>query len=375
MAVQVNEPKVAPEQGTARMHIEKRFGADFALKLQCAVPPGITILFGPSGAGKTTVLECIAGLLQPDAGRIELAGRPLFDSAASVNVPVRRRRIGYVFQTLALFPHLSAEANIAYGLAPLPAAEREGRVSAVAECFRIGPLRRRLPRDLSGGERQRVALARALVTYPGMLLLDEPLSALDLPTKSLIVEDLRRWNADHRIPVLYVTHSRDEVYALGERVLVLEQGRVLAQGTPHEVLDAPRQQVLAQLAGFENILDATVTAARESYGTMTCRLAGSEVDLEVPLGRARPGAPVRIAIRAGDILVATAAPQGLSARNLLPGAIAALAQQDAVVLARVECGGVAFQVRLTPGARESLELHPGLPVWLVIKTHSCHLVA
>jgi molybdate transport system ATP-binding protein len=374
MAVQIKETQTEAERGTALVRIEKRFGADFALKVEFAVPPGITILFGPSGAGKTTILECIAGLMEPDTGTIQIGDSLLFDSRAGVNVAVADRRIGYVFQGLALFPHLSAESNIQYGLAKMGRSERERRASTILNSFRIAPLRQRLPRDISGGERQRVALARALVTEPSVLLLDEPLSALDLATKSHLLEDLRAWNASHRIPVLYVTHSRDEVFALGERVVALEQGRVLAQGTPHDVLDAPRRESLAQMAGIENIFDATVVGTRESHGTMTCRLAGSIVDLEVPLGRMQSGTAVRIAIRAGDILVANRAPEGLSARNILPGTVLELRQQDVAVLAKLDCGGVIFQARLTPGARESLALEAGQTCWLVIKTHSCHSV-
>jgi molybdate transport system ATP-binding protein len=235
-------------------------------------------------------------------------------------------------------------------------------------------MRTRLPRSISGGERQRVALARSLVTDPCVLLLDEPLAGLDAITKSKILDDLRSWNQAHRIPILYVTHSREEVFALGERVLVVENGRIMAQGTPHEVMAAPYQETIAQLAGFENIFEATVRSAHEERGTMTCRLAGSEVDLETPLVRAEVGATLRVGIRAGDILLATVQPVGLSARNILPGKVISLDRRDVIVVARVDCG-VEMSVHLTLAARDSLELQAGRDVWLIVKTHSCHLMA
>ena len=335
------------------------------------------MLFGPSGAGKTTVLECISGLLAPDSGRVAVGSMVLFDSETKVNVPVARRCVAYVFQTLALFPHMSVEANIAYGLERLPEEQRRAAVDAIVDAFRIRHARKRRPGEISGGERQRTALARALVTNPRVLLLDEPLSALDLTTKNAIIEDLRVWNDARRIPVLYVTHSRDELFALGEGVIALEQGRVVANGLPQQVLHAPRLESLAQAAGFENIFDGTVAALHEDLGTMTCRIAGG-VQLEAPLGHGRVGDTVRIGIRAGDILLAAAKPQGLSARNLLPAAIVSLLRRDVMVVTRVRCGdpatGLEMEVHLTPGAQQSLDLMPGREVWLVIKTYSCHLL-
>ena len=239
--------------------------------------------------------------------------------------------------------------------------------------FRISSLRARKPSEISGGEGQRVALARALVTDPCLLLLDEPMAALDASTKAKIIEDLRAWNRDHQIPILYVTHSREEVFALGERVLVLENGQIIAQGTPHEVMSAPRQETVAQLSGFENIFDATVVAAHEDRGTMTCRITGSDVELETPMVRAEVGSPLRVGIRAGDILLATVQPSGLSARNIIRGTMISLQQRDVVVVAKVDCG-VEVAVHLTLAARDSLHLSPGSQVWLVVKTYSCHLM-
>jgi len=376
----MDKDKIAPRDLEA--HVCKRIAtaSDFALDVDFHAAPGFTIVFGASGAGKTTLLDCIAGLIEPDSGRIAIGDQILFDAAARIHLPVEKRNIGYVFQDLALFPHLTVEENVEYGLSHLPSAERNQRTAAILAAFRVPHLARTRPGKISGGERQRVALARALVTDPVVLLLDEPLAALDAATKSRIMDDLRAWNEAHRIPILYVTHSREEVFALGESALVLDHGRILAEGTPHEVLSAPRQETVAHLAGFENILDATVESLHADRGTMTCLLYQSEsgaqakpVPLETPLVRAEVGSTLRVGIRAGDILLAIIPPVGLSARNVIPGAVISIERRDVMISARVNCG-VELEVHLTLAARESLCLEPGREVWLVIKTHSCHLM-
>jgi molybdate transport system ATP-binding protein len=345
----------------------KRLSSIFDVDVTFAAPPGITILFGESGSGKTTVLRAIAGLVRPDAGRIAAGGDVLFDAIADVDVPVARRRLGHVAQQLALFPHLTVIDNIRYGLAGMDRHERDRRVDAIVDSLRIGHLRRRKPGDLSGGERQRTALARTLVTDPRALLLDEPLSALDYPTQTRILDDLRDWNRQRRVPIVYVTHAHREVFTLGERVVVLERGRIQAEGTPHDVLDAPARHALATLAGFENVFDAVVISSRVDQGTMTCRVDG--VDVEVPYTGDAAGEAIRVAVRAGDILIAGEEPRALSARNVLAGRIASLQRQGATIIARV-AAGPAFDVHLTPAARETLNLAEGREVWLVIKTYS-----
>jgi len=357
---------------TASVH--KRLSEHFSLDIDMSAMPGITMVFGASGSGKTTLLRCLAGLVKPDSGCITIGAEVLFDSVRSRSVPVQQRHIGYVFQQLALFPHLSAEDNIGYGLAAMSPELRRQRVKAIAESLHITHLLSRLPDAISGGERQRVALARSLVTDPAFLLLDEPLSALDHATRSRIMDDLRAWNVAHRIPILYVTHSHREVFALGERVIVLDGGKITSDGTPHDVMESPAHETLAQLAGFDNFFDGTVTVRRADAGTMQCRLDGSGTEMEVPLSRGAVESPVRVAIRAGDILLATSEPRGLSARNVLPGRLVSLKREGATVIAGVEAGE-RFLVHVTPGACESLRLGVGDPVWLIIKTHSCRLVS
>jgi molybdate transport system ATP-binding protein len=359
------------------VRIRKRFAnpeGSFLLNVHFRALAGFTILFGASGAGKTTLLDCIAGLANPDEGRIAIGGEAAYDSEGKKNVPAWQRRIGYVLQDLALFPHLTAEQNVGYGLQKLNPGERRTRSCEMLSAFRIDHLRDRKPAQISGGERQRVALARALVTEPRALLLDEPLAALDRPTKSQIIADLRRWNQHYRVPILFVTHSVEEVFALGEEVIVLDAGKIVAQGRPNEVMLAPQMETVAQLAGFENIFDSAVTAINESRGTMTCRIGAGSVDLETPLVTAEIGSRLRIGIRAGDILLATECPHGLSARNVVPGTIQRLERRDGIVSANVDCSGTAFDIHLTLAAQDALELMAGKKVWVVIKTHSCHLL-
>jgi molybdate transport system ATP-binding protein len=210
------------------------------------------------------------------------------------------------------------------------------------------------------------------VTEPRALLLDEPLAALDRPTKSQILGDLRQWNQHYRVPILFVTHTREEVFALGQEVIVLDEGKIVAQGQPRDVLQAPQLETVAQLSGLENVFDATVVALNKKRGTMTCRIG--QLELETPLVRAEVESHLRVGIQAGDILLATESPRGLSARNVLPGAIRHLEQRDAIVSAEVDCSGTKFEVHLTLAAQDALSLTADKKVWVVIKTHSCHLL-
>ena len=371
-----------PISADLEVRIRKRFPnpeGTFNLNVHFRALAGFTVIFGASGAGKTTLLDCIAGLSDPDEGRIFVGGEDLYDSEKKCNVAAWKRRIGYVQQDLALFPHLSVEENVAYGLRTLSKAERTSRTREILSRFRIERMRDRRPFQISGGERQRVALARALVTEPRALLLDEPLAALDRPTKSSLINDLRKWNQHYRVPILLVTHNGEEVFALGNEVIMLDTGRIVAQGQPHEVMRVPRLETVAQLSGFENIFEATVAALNESRGTMTCRLGTPQpgktaVELETPLVRAEEGSRLRVGLRAGDMLLATEKPQGISARNILSGTIKSLEQRDVIVAAIVDCTGVEFEVHVTLAARDSLQLGDGKNVWLIVKTHSCHLM-
>ncbi len=358
------------------VRIRKSFGerdSSFTLDVEFAARAGFTILFGASGAGKTTLLDCIAGLQTPESGRIAIGAGTLFDSDSRLNVPPNRRSAGYLLQSLALFPHMTVAQNVQYGLDGLGQSQRQSRCAEILELFRIGGLAARRPAEISGGERQRAALARTLVTRPRVLLLDEPLTALDAVVKSQILDDLRAWNREQQIPILYVTHQREEVFALGENVIAIDDGRIVARGSPHEVLQRPQSETVAQLAGFENIFYCVFVAEHPEQGTMSCKIAASNLHLEVPLSRIDRSHPLRVGIRAGDILLASNAPEGLSAQNILRGTITFLQQRDVMVIARVNCGAE-FEVHLTPAARESLRLEVGGAVWLVVKTYSCQVL-
>jgi len=319
------------------------------------------------------LLDCVAGLLKPDAARIAAGETVFFDSTSGLDLPPQNRRVAYVFQSLALFPHLTVEENVEYGLADLSAPERQKRAAEILEIFRVEKLGNRKPSQISGGERQRIALARSLVTHPRVLLLDEPLTGLDAELKNAIVEDLRVWNAANRIPILYVTHNREEVDALGERVVAMESGRIVSYGAPVEVLNAPRRRRLAVSAGFENVLTGTVLDLGEPDGVMRVRLGETACEIEVPLAHCAPGNRVQIAVRAGDILLATERPRALSARNILEGRIVGMERRGTMYRICVDCG-VTWRVHVTPGAVLALELFSGKHVWVILKTHSCHFV-
>jgi molybdate transport system ATP-binding protein len=199
-------------------------------------------IFGPSGAGKTTILECIAGLMMPDSGRIVGASTEFFGDKA--NMSPQERRVGYVFQTPALFPHMTVRQNLSYGLRKRDASQI---VAEAAKAFRVDHLLDKRPGSVSGGEKQRVALARTLVTKPRVLLLDEPMSALDLETKSAILADLRKWHEQHLVPMLYVTHSLEEVFAIADRVIILQEGKITADGNPRELLSSQRAALIEGL--------------------------------------------------------------------------------------------------------------------------------
>jgi molybdate transport system ATP-binding protein len=348
--------------------VAKRLGA-LSLDAAFSVPvQGVTALFGRSGAGKSATLGAIAGALAPDRGRIALGPRVLFDSDQGIDVPMERRAIGWVFQDARLFPHLSVRANLDYGARRARGRDAGVRFDEVLSVLGIEPLLARRPDRLSGGERQRVAIGRALLSQPSLLLMDEPLSALDAPRRAEILPFLARLKTHFALPILYVTHSLAEVMRLADQLVVLEEGRIVAQGALAEVLARADLPLLSGRADAAASLDAVVAEHLSERGLSRLRIG--DIDLFAPRLHHPLGDPVRAIVLARDVLLARVRPEAISARNILPGRVAALtARPDGSVMVRVALdGGPALLAAITADAVQSLSLAAGEPVWAILKS-------
>jgi molybdate transport system ATP-binding protein len=245
-----------------RLRVEiKKALPGFTLEVAWHAGDGVAVLFGPSGAGKTLTLQCLAGLLRPDAGRIVVDDRVLFDSARGVDLPPQARKVGYVFQGYALFPHLTVAENVGFGLRDRPRTARAGRVAEVLERLGLRGLEARYPREISGGQRQRVALGRALAIDPALLLLDEPLSALDAPLRRALRDELREILRGWGTAAVLVTHDFTEAYRLADRIVVYDNGGVIQAAPRAELLWQPASESVAQIMGLRNVLHGTVVKA------------------------------------------------------------------------------------------------------------------
>lgn len=353
------------------LHIVRRHPSGFEVAAawrQPIDPAGITVLFGPSGSGKTTLLRCLAGLERPDDGRIQLGDTVWFDAATGRHVPPQRRRIGFLFQDYALFPHRTVAGNIAFGLAHLSRSERHRRVAELLALFELEGLADRYPHELSGGQQQRVALARALAPRPRLLLLDEPLSALDGPTRDVLRRKLRRWLQALNIPAVIVTHDWLEASTLGEQVLVLDGGRVLQQGPVAEVFSRPASTRVAGIVGVETVVPGEVLSvenglARVAVGSATLTaVAPAELN-----GR------VYVCIRAEEVTLLPAPPEATSARNRLLAQVVHVEPEGALVRVELDAG-FPLVALVTRPSREELQLEPGRSVWALIKAPAVHLV-
>ncbi|MEO6340540.1 MAG: molybdenum ABC transporter ATP-binding protein [Caulobacteraceae bacterium] len=330
---------------------------------------GLTALFGPSGAGKSAILAAIAGATRPDRGRIALGSLTLFDLASGVNLPPEQRGVGWVFQDARLFPHLSVEANLRYGQRRAKGRPVTVAFDEVIEVLGIGHLLQRRPRHLSGGERQRVAMGRALLSQPRLLLMDEPLSALDAARKAEILPFLERLKTAFALPILYVSHSLTEVTRLADRVVVVEQGRVAAQGS---LVDMLVREDIPSLAGRPDAvaaLDMRILAHDEMRG-LSRLAADSDLEFLVPRLAKPPGSPVRLLVRARDVLIALDAPGRISARNLLAATVEQVSRRaDGAVLVVLGLGGDhRLLSAVTAEAARVLDLQPGLKVWAIVKS-------
>ena len=270
----------------------------FTLDVAWSAGEEVVVLFGPSGAGKTLTLQCFAGLVQPDSGQIVVEGRTFFDSERGINLPPQARRLGYVFQGYALFPHLTVEENVAFGLHALPRTRRRDRTRETLERLGLSELARRYPRELSGGQQQRVALGRALAVDPEILLLDEPLSALDAPTRRQLRSDLMTVIRDWGKTVVLVTHDLAEAFQLADRLVVYQDGRVVQEAPKEEILQRPATRDVARLMGIRNILHGTVVKATPDLIQLRWRGELLEAANSPTLAyAASPGTPITFCIR------------------------------------------------------------------------------
>ena len=338
------------------------------------VPDGtaVTVLFGPSGSGKTTVLRSLAGLEPLDDGSIRVRGQ-LWNDGSRIIVPARERRVGYLFQDHALFPHLSVAANVAYGLHDVPRRERAGRVDEALAAAKASHLTDRTVRQLSGGEAQRVALARALAPRPDLLLLDEPLSALDAVTRSALRIDLRRILVEQAIPTVLVTHDRAEALTLGDRIVLLVDGSVRQSGSPEEVFDRPTDPAVAAVVGVETTHPATVADVADAMARVTvgdCVISAALGDTD----DIRVGDHVLACIRAEDVSIQLSRTDAISSqRNQLDATVRALTAEGPLVRVDLDAG-FPLAAYITRPAREDLELAEGRSVVAVFKGQAVHLI-
>jgi molybdate transport system ATP-binding protein len=353
--------------------LRKRVHADLELRVSLELGREFGIVFGPSGAGKTTLLRLIAGLMRPDSGRIVIGDRGIFDREARVDVPLRHRRIGMIFQDDLLFPHLSVAGNIGFGLDARSAGDRRSRVEQVARQFGVGHLLDRDPRRLSGGERQRVGLARAVAPRPELLLCDEPVSGLDADARLRLVDELAAIQAEEGIPVLYVTHNTGEAIRLGARAFVIRSGAIVAEGAPLEVILGSTAPGARDFDHVTNVWRGRVLEhALDGAGTLVS--IGEGVVLSLPRQNREVGASITIGVRSDDILISSRPVDGLSARNQIQARVEQLVSHGGDVELVAQVGGTRWIVSLVAPAVESLGIVCGGCIWLIVKSRSILVV-
>ena len=352
----------------------------FRLETDWEIAPGqVSVLFGPSGAGKSTTLRAIAGLLRPVQGHVEVGGQVVYDSDDEVWIPTHNRRVGYLTQQYGLFPHLKVTGNIGFGLKDRNSAASRDRISELSSLFQVDDLMDRYPWELSGGQQQRVALARALAPNPAMLLLDEPFASLDAELRRVLRRELRAMLAQTPVPVMLVTHDREEALYLGDSVQVINEGRILVTGDPFEVLGQPGQGRVARLVGVENLFDLTVQERNPRDGIMIC--TGQGLRLEVPLDSHIGGGAVpegvrdriTVGIRASDIILAKNALSGSSARNQFQGQVVSVESRPPGYAVTLDCGQP-LRCHVTGAALDEMGIQAGQRLWAVFKASSCFLV-
>ncbi|MCA1973589.1 MAG: molybdenum ABC transporter ATP-binding protein [Caenispirillum sp.] len=347
--------------------VQRRQGA-FAVDAAFSSPAaGVTALFGRSGSGKTSVINMIAGLARPDAGRIALDGAPLFDSARRIDLPMEARRIGYVFQDGRLFPHMTVRANLTYGMKLVPAAQRVIGFDAVVGMLGIEPLLDRRPAKLSGGEKQRVAIGRALLTSPRLLLMDEPLAALDETRKGEVLPFVAGLPKEFAIPIVYVSHSLDEILKLADTLVLMNAGAAVAAGPVEDVVGRLHLSGALDAAEAGAVLTTVVEEHDAAHHLTLLRFPGGRI--AVQRMNQPPGAQVRVRIRASEVGIALEPPRHSSFQNVFPARIVDLAPpRDGQVDIRLDAAGAAVWARITSRACETMALEPGLVVHALVKS-------
>jgi molybdate transport system ATP-binding protein len=355
------------------VRLVRQIHAALTIDVGLCLGPEIGVLFGPSGSGKTSILRLITGLARPDAGHVRVAGAILFDASRAIHRPLRLRRIGLIFQDDLLFPHLNVADNIKFGLVGMTREDCSARLVEVANLCGVAHLMDRFPATLSGGERQRVGLARAMAPRPRILLCDEPVSALDLPNRQILLERLRAIQNAEGTPVLYVTHSSGEAITLGSRLFLLENGRIVAEGRPLDVLAANRGSSSNYLDEIRNTLPARVESHLPGNAATLLRLDNGP-SLTVGFQDKEPGSGVTVSVRSEDIILALGPISGVSAQNVISGQVerVLLHGQHAEVVVRT--AGVTWIASLVVRAVEQLSLASGQSVHIIIKARSCHVL-
>ncbi|VVO59759.1 Vitamin B12 import ATP-binding protein BtuD [Pseudomonas fluorescens] len=341
----------------------------FALDVDLQLPGrGVTALYGHSGSGKTTCLRCIAGLERADQGFIQVNDEVWQDSDNRVFVAPHKRALGYVFQEASLFPHLSVLANLEFGLKRIPKPQRRVDMAHATELLGIGHLLDRHPQHLSGGERQRVGIARALLTSPKLLLMDEPLAALDAQRKSEILPYLQRLHDELDIPVLYVSHSQDEVARLADHIVLLNNGKALASGPIGQTL-ARLDLPLAMGDDAGVVIEGRVSAYDAGYQLLSLQLPDTNLDIRVPHTPMDVGQALRCKVQARDVSLSLDNAGHSSILNRLPVTVVSEMNADnaAHVLIRLDAAGTPLLARITRYSRDQLNVHPGQQLWAQIK--------
>lgn len=331
---------------------------------------GITVLFGGSGSGKTTILRCLAGLERPEKGSIHFGAENWLDAEINSFLKPNKRGIGFVPQDFALFPHLTVARNVGYGLNDLPTTERTARVAETLRWLSLDGLEHRLPRELSGGQQQRVALARAVVRRPRLLLLDEPLAALDTPTRLRLRGELRQLLRQLALPSILVTHDRFEALALGDQMVVMADGRNQQSGSVTEVFNRPNNLAVAHIAGTETVLPARVLKVADDIVTVA---VGNVKLVAVATGFPTETTEAHICIRAEDVMLVADALLEASARNRFSATVVALERDGPLLRVELDCG-FPLKALLTPQAAAEMKLQPRVAVGVLIKAPHIHLI-